>query len=407
MRRNFLMLASCAAAVTALAVVLIIALRQPPDPAPSERGPKLLWTFEAPRPGMVVGAPHVATDAVYLAAIHTRPSEMRGTLYSLDPSNGRPKWAFDNGGAMLATASTPILAGERLFVGEGLHGNFACNLYCLDARGSRPRWMFSTGDHIEGGPALADGLVIFGAGNDGIYALEEESGVPKWNFRADLHIDSTPFIANGRVYAGSGASRRFPATQVVCLDAAGGKPIWRTPVNLPAWGSPVVAGGRVFVGLGNGKLTEADASPAGALACFDANTGKELWNFPVPDAVFGRPAIAGERVVFGSRDGNLYGLTFDGKEVFRIAMGGPVMAPPEAEGGRIYAVAVTGRLICVNAADGRENWRYELSERGATPRVYAGPRVAGSRLFVPAEMMAGQTGIVSLYCFELPENAQP
>ena len=135
-----------------------------------------------------------------------------------------------------------------------------------------------------------------------------------------MHIDSTPFVANGRVYAGSGTSRRFPALQVVCLDAATGKPIWRTRVNLPAWGSPVVAGDRVFVGLGNGRLTEAAQSPAGALACFDANTGKELWSFPVPDAVFGRPAVASGRVVFGSRDGNLYGLTFDGKEAFRIAM---------------------------------------------------------------------------------------
>ena len=28
-------------------------------------------------------------------------------------------------------------------------------------------------------------------------------------------------------------------------------------------------------------------------------------------------------------------------------------------------------------------------------------------LFVAGEMMAGPTGVVSLYCFELPENAQP
>ena len=48
----------------------------------------------------------------------------------------------------------------------------------------------------------------------------------------------------------------------------------------------------------------------------------------MPDAVFGRPAIAGERVVFGSRDGTLRGLSFDGKEIFRLEMGGPVMAPP-------------------------------------------------------------------------------
>ena len=393
--------------VIALIVALSIAFRTSPGPARHERVLKLVWTFEAPRPGMVVGSPHIASDAIYLAAIHTRASEMRGAIYALDPAIGKPKWIYDREGAMLATASTPLLAGERLFVGEGLHGNFACNLYCLDSRNGHPRWTFPTGDHIEGGPAVADDLVIFPAGNDGLYALDVETGVPKWNFRADLHIDSTPFVANGRVYGGSGTSRHFPTLQVVCLEAATGKPVWRTPVNLPAWGSPVVAGERVFVGLGNGRLTEAAQSPAGALACFDANTGAERWTFPVADAVFGRPVVAGGRVVFGSRDGNLYGLTLDGKEAFRVTMGGPVMAPPEAVGGLIYAVAVSGRVVCVNAADGRELWRYELSELGATPRVYAGPRVSGRRLYVAGEMMAGPTGIVSLYCFELPENAQP
>jgi outer membrane protein assembly factor BamB len=176
---------------------------------------------------------------------------------------------------------------------------------------------------------------------------------------------------------------------------------------LPAWGAPVVEGGRVFVGLGNGRLTEPAREPAGGLACLDAQTGAVQWTFPVADAVFGRPAIAGERVVFGSRDGNLYGLTFGGKEAFRVPMGGPVMAPPVADGGRVYAVAVPGRIICVDGADGRELWRYELSQRGAEPKVYSAPRIMGRRLYVAGELMAGQAGVICLHCFELPENAQP
>ena len=109
--------------VIALVVAIVIAARPtPPAPTPGGRGLRLVWTFEAPRPGMVVGAPHIASDAIYLAAIHTHASDMRGAIYALDPAIGKPKWIYDREGAMLATASTPLLADEHLFVGEGLHG---------------------------------------------------------------------------------------------------------------------------------------------------------------------------------------------------------------------------------------------------------------------------------------------
>lgn len=406
MRRNLVVLV-LVVGLAATGVVLALALRSHPIGPVDEPPLRLVWTFEAPQPGFVVGAPVIADDAIFLAVGHPRGFQQRGAVYALNPATGKPKWVYDHNGEMLHSASTPLLSGGQLFVGEGLHNNFSCRLHCIDVHTGQAHWTFPTSDHIEGGAAVMDGLVIFPAGNDGLYALDAKDGRPKWNFRADLHIDSTPFVNEGRVFAGSGPSRRFDTLQVVCLEAASGQPVWRTPVKLPAWGAPVVAGGRVFVGLGNGRLTEPAPQPAGGLACLDVKTGALLWMFPVADAVFGRPAVVGERVVFGSRDGNLYGLTFDGKEAFRIPMGGPVMAPPVVDGGRVYAVAVPGRMTCVNAADGRELWRYELNQRGSEPRVYAGPRVAGRRLFVAGEMMAGQAGVICLHCFELPENAQP
>src|SRR5262249_14125326 len=157
---------------------------------------------------------------------------------------------------------------------------------------------------------------------------------------------------------------------------------------------------RMFVGLGNGRLmlpAQPPETPAGALACLDAATGAELWTFPVGDAVFGRPAVAGHRVVFGSRDGNLYGLSFDGKELFRVPMGGPVMASPtavaDAAGDRVYAVSVPGRLVCVNPSDGAELWRHDLGWQGLQPEAYSPLRVSGRRVFAAAEMRPGGEGV--------------
>jgi outer membrane protein assembly factor BamB len=331
-------------------------------------------------------------------------------VYALDPGTGKPRWTFDRDGDMLPTASSPLLDGGRLFLGEGMHRNFQCRFYCLDPATGRPDWSFETGDHIEGGPVAVGTSVIFSAGNDGLYALDAANGKPRWNFREGLHIDSTPAVVGRRVYVGSGPSRKHQATEVVCVEAATGKAVWRTPVPLPAWAPPVAVGGRVFAGLGNGRLTEAaqpPETPAGKLACLDADTGAVLWTFPCGDAVFGRPVVLGDRVLFGSRDGNLYAVSLDGKELFRVPVGGPVIAAAAAGGGQVFAASVPGRVVCLDPADGREVWRHDLARTGIEPYVYAPIVAAGSRLYVASELRTpgASSGIVRLSCFDLPAEA--
>jgi len=407
MRRVVLILM---ALVGAAGLVVVFYSRPPAAGPAAPPGPRQVWAFEAPRPGSAVAAPLVTPDAVYLAAVHARGFGLSGAVYALDPATGKRKWAFDHDGEMLLTASAPVLADGRLFFGEGMHANFSCRLYCLDPATGKANWTFPTGDHIEGGPAVNGDTVLFPAGNEGVYALDAATGKQRWHFHADLHIDSTPAVAGGRVYVGSGPSRKFHTTQLVCLDAATGKPVWRTPVPLPAWATPVVTGGRVFAGMGNGRLTEGAQPPdvpAGAVGCFDARTGAELWTVRVADAEFGRPVVVDDRVVFGSRDGHLYGLSADGREVFRLPLGGPVIGGPVVSERLVYAVSVPGRVVCVDPAEGRELWRHELARPGGEPRVYAAPRVAGGRLYVAAEMRTpvAAVGVVTLFCFELPAGS--
>jgi outer membrane protein assembly factor BamB len=378
---------------------------KPTAPPPAPPGPQLAWVFEAPRPGTIIAAPCVTPDAIYLAATQARGFDVTGAVYALDPATGRRRWTFDRDGWMLPSASTPLVAGGRLYVGEGMHGHTECRLQCLDPATGKALWEARAADHVEGGPATFGDLVIFPAGNDGLRAVNAGTGQPRWAFRGDVHIDSTPSVAGDRVYVGGGKSRRFQNYQVICLEAAIGKPVWRAPVSLPAWGNPVVAGGRVYIGLGNGRLTESAAGsekPAGALACLDAADGKVLWSFGAGNAVFGRPTVIGDRVIVGSRDGNLYGLTPDGREAFRVPMGGPVVAGVTAAGGRVYAVSVAGRIVCVEPADGEVRWAHELGRPGVTVNAFGVPVVAGRRLYVAAEMTTDQTGIVTLFGFDLP-----
>lgn len=375
----------------------------PPAAPPGPPAPRLVWAFEAPHPGGAVAAPLVADGGVFVAVAHARGFDRSGAVYALHAATGRVRWAFDADGAMRPTASAPLLAGGRLVVGEGMHADFVCRLRALDPATGAARWAVPTGDHVEGGAAVADGTVVFAAGNDGVYAADAATGAVRWNFRADLHIDTTPCVAGGRVYAGSGTSRRFRDTRVVCLDAATGNPVWQAPVPLPAWGAPAVAAGRVYVGLGNGRLNRSDAAPAGGLACLDAATGAELWTVRAGDAVFGRPAVVGDRVVVGSRDGRVYGVAADGAVAFTAPAGGPVVGGPAVVGGRVYVVSVAGRVTCLDAATGREDWRHELVPAGRAAQVYAPPVAAGGRLYVAAEVALAESPVATVFCLELPD----
>ena len=216
----------------------------------------LVWTFEAPQPGFVVGDPVVSSEAVYLSVGHPLGFHQRGAVYAIDPATGQSKWIYDHDGAMLHTASTPLRSNGRLFVGEGLHNNFSCRLHCIDAhtgkgeldllhRRSHRRWTGLAGDCVIFPPVTM--------------------GFTRW-MRSRQPVRGTSTLAAHRFdpLRGERSSLRWQrpepgldTLQVICLETATGKPVWRTPVNLPAWGSPVVAGGRVFVGLGNGQLTQA------------------------------------------------------------------------------------------------------------------------------------------------------
>jgi outer membrane protein assembly factor BamB len=218
-------------------------------------------------------------------------------------------------------------------------------------------------------------------------------------------VDASPWYSHGRVIVGSGPSKRFPATEVVSLDAVTGKPVWRVPTDLPAWGSPWVAAGRVFVGLGNGRLLEGarpPEKPAGAVLCLDEKTGARLWRFDTSDAVFQRPTVEGDRVYFGSRNGQLYSVRADtGQLVYQVAMGGPVIGPPTVVEGKVYAVSVPGIVKCLAAGDGRELWTWDARQgRPFEMLVLAGVRVVGGRIYVAAEIQTGAGGAATVYCLK-------
>lgn len=340
-----------------------------------------LWVFEPAGKGEIVSTPCVTPERVFVAVHHRAGFSQDGRVYALDPTSGAVLWEFDDEGALKPTFSSPTFADGKLYIGEGYHTDQDSRLYCLDAASGKKLWDFPTTSHTESTPAVADGKVVCGAGDDGLYCLDAATGQKLWQYPpgGGLHIDSNPLIHDGRVYVGSGTSRRSRTNRIACLDLKTGQEVWSEPTDYSAWGSPAAAGTTVLFTTGNGTFSEDRAPVAGLLLCRDAATGKSVWQRPLPNSLVAKPAVDRYQVYVGCRDGNCYALDrHTGEVVWSKTLQAPVLASPAVAthpqtrtGEVVYAVGSGGRLEALSPADGSLLWAITFRDLIGVPHVNA------------------------------------
>jgi outer membrane protein assembly factor BamB len=160
---------------------------------------------------------------------------------------------------------------------------------------------------------------------------------------------------------------------------------------------------------------------SGVLHAVNAADGKSVWTLKTGAEVKSSPVAVGERLLFGSYDGNLYcvaartgsvhwkfttssyvhctpgvfeGLTFiagcdeifrairitDGKEVFHISSGGYNAASPAIAGKAAYFGNFNNEVLGLSLATHRVLWRYEHPERHFP--FYSSPAVADGKVVI-------------------------
>ena len=66
------------------------------------------------------------------------------------------------------------------------------------------QWVFETGAWVSSSPAVADGIVYVGSGDNSVYALNIDSGEEIWTYNTDREVYSSPAVGDdGTVYVGS------------------------------------------------------------------------------------------------------------------------------------------------------------------------------------------------------------
>src|SRR2546430_377837 len=133
-------------------------------------------------------------------------------------------------------------------------------------------------------PIVVDGVIFVSAPLSKVYAVEASTGKLVWKYDPRIRLDQAlngsysartnggVAVWNGNVYDGTGDC------SLIAIDAATAKKIWEAtvcePLQTGITGAPRVARGKILMGY-NGS----DDGVRGAIAAYDAETGKEVWRF--------------------------------------------------------------------------------------------------------------------------------
>jgi outer membrane protein assembly factor BamB len=330
----------------------------------SHRPPyKRLWTIDAH--DSLEFPPTVGYDTVYLA-------QQKGLFFALNAENGLVRWKKSLG---RCAAASPTIGKGVVYVSymhkvvcaqgqEGADGFVAA----WDAETGRERWRYRTAP-VESSPLLRGNRLFVGSWDHGVHAINANNGKRIWRFEADNEVNTAAAYWNGRIFIGSDSGTLYS------LSAKTGALLWsaRSGSGEFWYATPTVAYGRVYIG-----------NTDGTMYVYGAKSGKLLWARPLGSYIYGAAAVYRRKVFVGTYDGKFYALDAATGDVrWQIDAGGTVHAAPTVMDGLVYyaicsscgseaqrAVAGgTDSTIAVRASDGTRVWRFNGGK-------YANPVVA-------------------------------
>jgi outer membrane protein assembly factor BamB len=363
------------------------------DP-PVEWSPQKNVAWKQPLPGVGWSSPVVSDGRVYVTCSITANDGNPGLhLLSCDAATGRIEWTteiFPLAGAPLRpgheqsqpAGATPVIDGGRIHVYFGHHG-----AACVDRAGKivwrNPRLLFDPAPANAGSPVIVGDRLVYlaeGALAPSIVALDKHTGKVLWRVRRKLPAKLKFSFGTPLAIAVGGRTQLIvPADGfVAALDPVDGREIWRVrhSENYAVSARPVFARGLLFVSAGYFRGELRAIRPYGAGDVTDSHVA---WR-----AVKGAPITAG----LVADGGELYAVNDagvatcweadTGRVVWQERLPGNYAASPVLAGGRIYLQNDTGAGTVLRA--GREFALLATNELGEP--AFASYAVAGRALFV-------------------------
>lgn len=272
-----------------------------------------------------VGSPISSTPAVDEGVI-IFGSQKPGKIYAVDEYTGIIRWTYEipEGNPVY---SSPTIKDRKVFIcsSDGFLRVF--NLF--EGSSILERYV---GGNITSSPAVS-GDTVFITGND-VQAFDELDGARKWRFDPTWPVFSSPAIDEGIVYVGSGND-----DTAFALDASTGSPLWEYKAG--GWfSSPCVDSGKDLILLG---------CRDGRIYCLNKNTGLLRWMYITgsPNHL-SAPIISADGLVYvGSLNNNFFCLDEEnGQKVWNLTTVGSIASSPVIIDKHVLIGTTGGYLYC-------------------------------------------------------------
>lgn len=221
----------------------------------------------------------------------------------------------------------------------------------VDQASGESNWEFEVDEPSDSicyrGRLAVDGDSLYVGSCEKTYAIDS-NGTEKWT--SEVATLSTPAVGSEHVYLGF--------EDLNAILKSDGTTAWTTQIENGALTSPVVEDGTVFVG-----------TDEGALRAYDAETGRQRWEFKSDGAYVSIPAVKdGTLFAVAARPSDDTGqlLAFDPSSGDKrwTAETGQVTAgtAPVVHDGSIYIGCANSRLYAHELNDGDQRWVFEVGD---------------------------------------------
>lgn len=285
-------------------------------------------------------------------------------------------WKFDAGAPIRAT---PLINAGAIYFGTAKDDFFA-----IDKMTSQVKWKYNTGYAIHSSAASQDGRIFFADNKQIVYALKETTGKLLWKvemgkkqnypWRFDYYY-SSPTLYEDKLLIGGDDGYLY------MMNQKDGKIVWKFKSKGIIRGSPAVSGNEVIVG-------DID----GTLYAVNIKDGKEKWDFETlgdslnnenfgfdRKAILSSPAIAKDKILFGSRDGFLYCIDANGKFVWKMDHHiSWVISTVAIKDSFVVTGTSDGHFVqAVNLNSGKEIWRTQTNTL-----FWSSPLIVGNKVYI-------------------------
>jgi outer membrane protein assembly factor BamB len=234
-------------------------------------------------------------------------------------------------------------------------------------------WRQPLGGGVLSHLLLHGGTLYVSAMDGSVSAFDPRDGGLRWRAMTGDYCHSSPVVAGDALVVGSADGG------VYCFATDDGALRWRVATEGPVYASAAIMHGTAAIASGDGSVYGI-ALDDGAL--------RWRWRMPPGPSAFSQSPAAtdGERIFIGAWDQHVYALdAATGRELwrFRATSAGfyysPAIGAPAVHEGRLYIPSNNNSLHCIDAATGAPLW---TSSSTGDRFGYSSPRIDGDRIYI-------------------------